>query len=218
MNGRKSLTAIRSTDQTFTIHPKAFVFFHKKTGTQGFEVKANADGSMPVNHVARLLALHCVMRGQAPEDFGVAVTAGEDLLNGLGMRAEKLIQDCQMFQSPVRLTKRQEEVLHEVLLNQSNKEIAGKVNLSVRTVKFHISALLLKFGVANRMGLMRKSVDLFSEGMNSTQPTISLLMADAALGSGLAGGQRARETGASECVGKKNQKMISAKESSAAAH
>ena len=92
MNGRKSLTAIRSTDQTFTIHPKTFVFFHKKTGTQRFEVKANADGSMPVNHVARLLAVHCVMRGQTPMDFGVVVTAGEDLLDGLGLRAEKLIQ------------------------------------------------------------------------------------------------------------------------------
>ncbi len=184
MKARKSHTTIHSADHNFTIHPKAFVFFDRKTGTQRFEVKANADGSMPLNHVASLLAVHCVTRGQTPKDFGVMVAAGEDLLNGLGMHAEKLIQEYQMFQSPVRLTRRQEEVLHEVLQNLSNKEIAGKVNLSVRTVKFHISALLGKFDVANRMGLIRKTVDLFPQEKYFNEPAIPILVADPKLRSG----------------------------------
>jgi DNA-binding CsgD family transcriptional regulator len=198
MKSRKSLTTIHRANQAFKIHPKAFVFFDKKTGTQRFEVKANKDGSMPVNEVASLLAVHCVTRGQTPKDFGVVVAAGEDLLDGLGVHAEKLIRDCQMIQAPVQLTRRQEEVLHMVLQNHSNKEIAGKVNLSVRTVKFHISSLLGKFDVANRMGLMQKTVDLFPTEMNSDEPAIPVLVADPKGSSsqrgGIAGNGRVRMT------------------------
>jgi hypothetical protein len=60
MKSRKSLTTILGASQAFTVHPKAFVYFDRKIGTQRFEVKANADGSMPVNQVASLLALRCV--------------------------------------------------------------------------------------------------------------------------------------------------------------
>jgi DNA-binding CsgD family transcriptional regulator len=176
MKGRKSLTTIHSAGRGFTIHPKAFVFFDRKTGTQRFEVKANTDGSLPVNHVASLLAVQCVMRGRRPQDFSVAVAVGEDLLSGLGTLTDKLIQDCQMFRSPVRLTRREREVLYEVVQVFSNKEIAEKVHISVRTVKFHVSALLTKFGVASRMDLMRKTVDFFSEEKNSTEGAIPLLV------------------------------------------
>jgi DNA-binding CsgD family transcriptional regulator len=194
MNGRKSLITIHNSDQDFTIHPKAFVFFDKKTGTQRFEVKANTNGSLPVNHVASLLAVQCVMRGRRPQDFGVAVAAGEDLFTGLETLTEKLIQDCKVFQSPVQLSRREREVLHEVLQVFSNKEIAEKVHISVRTVKFHVSALLAKFGVASRMDLMRKTIDFFSEEINSTEVAIPLHLADlkvrATLGGGHAGDGR----------------------------
>jgi hypothetical protein len=60
MKSRKSLTTILGASQAFTVHPNAFVYFDRKIGTQRFEVKANADGSMPVNQVASLLALRCV--------------------------------------------------------------------------------------------------------------------------------------------------------------
>jgi DNA-binding CsgD family transcriptional regulator len=178
MNGKRNLTSIHGSDRELAIHPKAFVFFDKKTGVLRFEVKANADGSMPVDHVTSLLAAQCVMRGQTPKDFGVVVAATENLLGGVGTRADKLIRDCQMFRAQVPPTKREREILHEVLQNRTNKEIAAKVNLSVRTVKFHISALLAKFGVANRMGLMQKTVDLLSEGQKSTGQAIPVLVAD----------------------------------------
>jgi DNA-binding CsgD family transcriptional regulator len=184
MNGRKSLITIHNSDQDFTIHPKAFVFFDKKTGTQRFEVKANTNGSLPVNHVASLLAVQCVMRGRRPQDFGVAVAAGEDLFTGLETLTEKLIQDCKVFQSPVQISRREREVLHEVLQAFSNKEIAEKVHISLRTVKFHVSALLAKFGVASRMDLMRKTIDFFSEEINSTEAAIPLHLGDPKLRAG----------------------------------
>jgi DNA-binding CsgD family transcriptional regulator len=53
----------------------------------------------------------------------------------------------------VKLTRRQEEVLNGVIRGQANKEIASALNLSERTVKFHLSALLAKFCVPGRMEL-----------------------------------------------------------------
>jgi len=178
MNGRKNLSANQIADQDITIHPQAFVFFDKKTGTRRFEVKANADGGLPVDQIASLLAVQCVMRGQTPKDFGVLIAAGEDLLGGLEKHAEKLIQHFQMVQTPVRLTRREREVLHEVLQISSNRDIAEKAHISVRTVKFHVSSLLAKFGVASRMELMRKTIGWLSEKENSTEPGIPLLVAN----------------------------------------
>jgi len=176
MNGRKIFTTIQGDGEGFKIHPSTFVFFDKKTGTRRFEAKANGDGSLPVDHVASLLALHCVMRDQLPSEFGVMVEASEDLLGESARRAQSLLQDCQILQTPVRLTKREREILHEVLQNLSNKEIAKKVNVSVRTVKFHVSSLLAKFNVTNRMGLMQKTVGLSAEGRASTWPAAPQLV------------------------------------------
>lgn len=40
----------------------------------------------------------------------------------------------------------------------ANKEIAASLNLSERTVKFHVSSLLSKFRVRGRMELVREAV------------------------------------------------------------
>ena len=57
------------------------------------------------------------------------------------------------------LTQRQQEVLTGVLQNLANKEIAAKLNLSERAVKFHVSSLLRKFNVSGRAGLVRVAGD-----------------------------------------------------------
>ena len=178
MNGRKNLAIIHHSEPEFTVRPEAYVLFDKRTGTQRFEVKANTDGSLPVDHIAGLLAAQCVLRGARPQDFGLAVKAGENLLSGLQTLTERLVQDCQMFEPPVRLSRREREILHEVLQVCSNKEIAEKMHISVRTVKFHVSALLVKFGVAGRMDLMRKTFDFFSQGENSIEVAEPMVMTD----------------------------------------
>jgi DNA-binding CsgD family transcriptional regulator len=45
-------------------------------------------------------------------------------------------------------------VLDGLLANLSNKEIAARLNISERTVKFHVSNLLAKFGVERRQELI----------------------------------------------------------------
>jgi DNA-binding NarL/FixJ family response regulator len=49
-----------------------------------------------------------------------------------------------------KLTPREQQVFSGILRAQSNKEIADSLNLSERTVKFHVSSLLVKYRVGSR--------------------------------------------------------------------
>jgi len=53
-----------------------------------------------------------------------------------------------------RLSPREIQVLDLLLYNLSNKEIAGKLKIAERTVKFHVSNVLTKFGVQRRADLI----------------------------------------------------------------
>ena len=57
-------------------------------------------------------------------------------------------------ESITNLSRREQEVLDSLLENLSNKEIASKLNIAERTVKFHVSNLLSKFGVRRRADLI----------------------------------------------------------------
>jgi DNA-binding NarL/FixJ family response regulator len=53
-----------------------------------------------------------------------------------------------------RLSRREKEVIQGLLDNLSNKEIGSRLNISERTVKFHVSNILQKFGVRRRADLI----------------------------------------------------------------
>jgi|ERR1700690_431580 len=57
---------------------------------------------------------------------------------------------------PVRHTKREVQVLRGILDLKANKEIGYDLNLSERTVKFHVSSLLAKHKVRGRLELVDK--------------------------------------------------------------
>lgn len=133
-------------------------FFHEKTtGVSHFHVEAQPDGSFPVDQAAGLLAMHCMVRGQSPSDYVVMVPAHGDLMVDLNEKAERLLQAGHSVSGPIKLTRREEETLGGIMRSQSNKEIASTLNLSERTVKFHVSSLLSKFGVRGRMELVREA-------------------------------------------------------------
>jgi DNA-binding NarL/FixJ family response regulator len=52
--------------------------------------------------------------------------------------------------APSQLTAREREVLGELALGRSNREIARELSLSEKTVKTHVSAILTKLGVHDR--------------------------------------------------------------------
>jgi DNA-binding CsgD family transcriptional regulator len=163
-HNHKGSVSPQHTSNGFSIRPKVFVFFDKKTSAPRFEVKADADGKMPLDQVVGLLAMNCMLRGQTPEDYTVMVTAGEDLPAGLARRAAKLIHASLALNLPTQLSQRQNEVLRGVLENPSNKEIAARLHFSERTAKFHVSTLLHKFNVESRVELMRAAEDLLTSG------------------------------------------------------
>jgi len=52
--------------------------------------------------------------------------------------------------APEQLTPRELEVLAWVAQGHPNKEIAERLSISQRTVKFHVSSIMGKLGAANR--------------------------------------------------------------------
>jgi len=134
-----------------------FFFYEKSTGVAHFQVEADSDGRLPVEQAAGLLAMHCMVRNQTPADYIVMVAVEPHHLEGLDEKAQKLLEAGRSVKSHVKLTRREEEVLSGVMRSLANKEIAASLNLSERTVKFHVSSLLAKYKVRGRMELVREA-------------------------------------------------------------
>jgi len=134
-----------------------YLFYEKASGTAHFHVEAGPGGELPVEHAAGLLAMHCMVRGQSPSDYLIMVPTSPENLGELTRKAQQLLDAGQSVKTSVKLTRREKEVLDGVLRSLANKEIASELNLSERTVKFHVSSLLSKFKVHSRMELMREA-------------------------------------------------------------
>ena len=62
-----------------------------------------------------------------------------------------------------KLTDREKEVLKYILNGYTNKEIAQELHISVDTAKAHVSSILYKMNVEDRLGIFKK---LFSENID----------------------------------------------------
>lgn len=65
--------------------------------------------------------------------------------------------------STASVSSREREVLECVLEGSSNKQIADRLHISERTVKFHVSNLLAKFQLKSRQELIRHCISYASE-------------------------------------------------------
>ncbi len=139
------------------VRPGAYVFCERVSGAMRFQVEASADGDLPIEQAASLLAMNCLVRGHSPADYTVLVVPRGTLLTPVGERAKQLLGAWREFGSDVELSGREKEVLECVLLNLANKEIAQRLHIAERTVKFHVSSLLTKFNVRDRVSLMRQA-------------------------------------------------------------
>jgi len=138
------------------IQPESYVLYERSTGTVRFRVAADSDGGVPVEKLAGLLAVHCLVRGQAPEDYEMMVITRDSMHHAVALRAQELLAAGRALGAGVKVSRREQEVLGGVVQNLTNKEIATKLNISERTIKFHVSSLLAKFGVASRAALCRE--------------------------------------------------------------
>jgi len=141
----------------------SLVFCEKSTGVARFEVGYGSDLDSDVERTASLLAIQCLVRGCEPCDYAILVRAEKALAVRVTDRAKELLKAGMALANPA-LSPRQTEILRAVVHNSSNKEIAAKLNIAVRTVKFHVSTLLNKFDVDNRVELARKAASLLRSG------------------------------------------------------
>ncbi|MGC1451730.1 MAG: helix-turn-helix transcriptional regulator [Candidatus Sulfotelmatobacter sp.] len=124
-----------------------------------------------MDQAAGLLAMHCMVRGQSTSDYVVMVQAEDEILEGLKEKADKLLETGKSVCSQMKMTRRQEEVLSGLMKWLPNKEIAANLNLSERTVKFHVSSLLAKFRVRSRMDLVREAARQTGKAMSMPMST-----------------------------------------------
>lgn len=73
------------------------------------------------------------------------------------------------------VTQREAEVLSAVRQRMSNSEIADTLTISVRTVESHVSALLAKFGVTNRVALANLAEEFGTSWLRDLEPPSALL-------------------------------------------
>lgn len=133
------------------------VFCEKTTGMTRFRSVAEGGKEIALERAAGMLAMQCIVRGHDPTDFEILVPADGNLAQRVAARAQELLKEGRAISSPPILSARQKEILHSVLCNRANKEIASKLNITVRTVKFHISTLLEKFDAGNRSELAQRA-------------------------------------------------------------
>jgi DNA-binding CsgD family transcriptional regulator len=149
-----------------------FVFCEKATGVTQFRAESAANRNITVERVAGLLAMQCLVRGHDPEDFVVLVPAEKHLAGKFLSRAKELLEEGRAVSHPASLSPRQREILDSVIRNRANKEIASRLNITVRTVKFHISSLLTKFGVDNRADLARRAAGLIKSNADKSEGAV----------------------------------------------
>ena len=153
---RKTFSSIEEMPQTSKQSAPVYVFCEKNTGAARFQVSGSTNGELPLDEAASLLAMHCLVRGESPSDYHVMVKAAGSLFERVTAKARQLLDAGRAITSPVGLSRREKEVLDGVLENLANKEIASRLSISERTVKFHVSSLFIKFKVRSRMELMRQ--------------------------------------------------------------
>lgn len=116
---------------------------------------ARADGLFKIEDLVALFIRNDIL---SREDLaGLCLYQESELSGAVVEQALTIAQHCRKTSRPTTtLTPRQQEIIPFLLDNKQNKEIANALNVSVRTIKFHISNLLAEFRCKTRVELAVK--------------------------------------------------------------
>lgn len=124
------------------------------------DLPLRAWGILPVEASAEELtaALQAIGQGLLA---GTAALLGQALAHSplamlQEMQSEAALPDQQV--SPNPLTERESQILQWVARGLANKQIAAALSISEHTVKFHVSSIYAKLGVASRTEAVRSGV------------------------------------------------------------
>jgi two-component system, NarL family, response regulator LiaR len=104
-----------------------------------------------VTGAVRAGAIGYLLKDTDSEELGRAIrAAAEGRVYLAPEAAERLMREVRATESPEALTERETEVLKLLARGKSNKQIASALSVSEKTVKAHVSAVLMKLGVQSR--------------------------------------------------------------------
>lgn len=133
-----------------TMHTnKQYCYRSMHAGADGYVIKSDSEKEL-------LLAIRKIREGRTHVSPQLAESYTEDLLTACRRRLDNPFGD---------LTRREKQILTLVVQGYTSKVIAGKLNLSPRTVDHHRSNLLKKFN-------MKNSVDLVNHALRNGYVTL----------------------------------------------
>jgi DNA-binding CsgD family transcriptional regulator len=159
--GDKPRASSRARAGQCPVRSQVLIVCEKKSGIPRFRVVVDGGQDAALERAATLLALTCSLRGDRPADYEIRVPARDSVKARITKLASELLRLGHAFSSSVSLSPRERQVLCEIMRSRLNKEIAGRLNISPRTVKFHVSALLAKFRVSSRWDLILQAQRMF---------------------------------------------------------
>jgi DNA-binding NarL/FixJ family response regulator len=135
MSDTKILTLTRHSDEAYM--QELF-----QAGVSGYLLKQSAASELT-------RAIHTVMRGENFLDPAVAGKVFSGYADRPKLRGER---------DNASLTNREEEVLCDIALGYSNREIADKLGVSVKTVEAHKSNAMQKLSISTRREIIRYAI------------------------------------------------------------
>ncbi len=104
-------------------------------------------------------AVGYLMKNVSSRELAAAIRAAKDGKMTLSPEAaQALVHASQQAEETEALTEREREVLKLMVEGLNNAEIAERLVVSISTVKYHISNILMKLGVDNRVAAVTMAI------------------------------------------------------------